>query len=150
MARLSADVANWEHQPKFWCRRAVGWKKWWVAFGYDQRTKAGQIFGWVDEGTATYIGKDKYPIVPKTKDALHFQVPHMPKTTPGIAGIGPAMVLQHGDVSRQDVFAQKVMHLGIRPRNLSKSLKRELSERTRPGGLRSVTDAAVKRGLRRL
>ena len=81
---------------------------------------------------------------------MKFPVPHMPKSLPGIAGIGPFRVLRHGDMTQVDVVTQKVMHPGIRPRDFSGSMRRELSERDRPGGMKSVTDAATKRAFRKI
>ena len=148
---MKKDVADWGHQPKFWCRFAVGWKAWWIRFGYDRRTKAGKIYGMVDKGTATHIGRSSYPIVPKIKKALRFIVPTPVKTTPGIAGIGPGLVRMQGAVARGAVIVKKVKaHPGIRPREFTESLRAFLNSRTRPGGLRSTTDAAVKRGFRKI
>ena len=121
-----------------------------MSFGYDRREKIGRIYGWVDKGTATYIGGSKYPIVPVRAKALKFPVPHMPKSLPGITGIGPSVVLSHGNAKQVDVLAKKVMHPGIRPRDFSKSMRRELAERDRPGSMKSVTDAAVKRAYRKI
>jgi hypothetical protein len=148
--RLEGDVAEWTVKPQFWCKYAVGWDKWWVKFGVDKRTKIGRIYEWVNEGTATYVGGDPYPIVPVNAQVLAFKIPHYPKTLPGFAGVGPFVVLDQGTVEQTDVRTKKVMHRGIRPRYFTKSLKRELSERGRVGGFRSVTDAAVKRGFRKL
>lgn len=104
----------------------------------------------VDKGTATYVGGTKYPIVPKIKSMLAFEYPTPVKTTPGIPGIGPGLVRMQGGVERGVVFTKKVMHSGIRPRHFQKSLLKTLNSRTRPGGLRSTTDAAVKRAWRRI
>lgn len=104
----------------------------------------------VDLGTGTYVGGAKYPIVPKTKSVLAFEYPTPVKTTPGIPGIGPGLVRMQGGVGRGVVFTKKVMHPGIRPRYFRESLLKVLNSRTRPGGLRSTTDAAVKRAWRRI
>jgi len=115
------------------------------------RAKAGKIYGMVNEGTGTYVGRSSYPIVPKVKKALKFIVPTPIKTTPGIAGIGPGIVRMQGAVTRGAVIVKKVKaHPGIRPRKFTESLRAFLNSRTRPGGLRSTTDAAVKRGFRKI
>lgn len=154
LPRLEADVAEWDHKPQFWCRRAVGWKKWWIAFGYDGQTAAGRIYGFVDSGTGFNAGKGpKYPIFPRNTGenlVLHFKVPTPVKSTPGISGIGPGLVLSSGIAAQADVFAKSVLHPGITPRDFTKSLRRELAQRNRPGGFRSTIDAAVKRALRKV
>jgi len=105
----------------------------------------------VDQGTATYVGGSKYPITPNPpKKALAFPYPTPIKTTPGIPGVGPGLVRLQGAVERGMVVVKKVMHPGIRPRYFLKSLLDELNSRTRPGGLRSTTDAAVKRAWRKV
>lgn len=105
----------------------------------------------MDEGTGIYVGGSAYPITPKKADMLVFTVPTPIKTTPGIPGIGPGLRRVQGGVGQGVVVhTKKVMHKGIRPRHFSKSLKDMLSQRTRPGGIRSTTDAAVKRAFRKL
>ena len=144
-------MVNWAHQPRFWCKHAVDWKKWWIQFGVDSRTEAGKIYGMVDRGTGTYVGGMAYPITPNPpRKALAFPVPSPIKTTPGIPGIGPGLVRLQGGVERGMLVVKKVMHPGIRPRHFQESLLDELNSRTRPGGLRSTTDAAVKRAWRKV
>jgi len=105
----------------------------------------------VDRGTATYVGGVAYPITPNPpRKALAFTYPTPIKTTPGIPGIGPGLVRLQGGVERGVVVVKKVMHRGIRPRHFQRSLLDELNSRTRPGGLRSTTDAAVKRAWRKV
>ena len=81
---------------------------------------------------------------------MKFPVPHMPKSLPGIVGIGPSVVVSHGNVTQADVMARKVMHPGIRPRDFSGSMRRQLGDRERPGGMKYITDAAVKRAFRKI
>ena len=148
---MEADVKDWTNQPRFWCRVSVSSRTWSVKFGYDRRTKAGKIYGMVDKGTASYAGGSSYPITPrKPGGALRFMHPTPIKTTPGIAGIGPGLVRQQGGVERGVIYTKKVEHPGIRPRHFTKSLRELLLQRTRPGGLRSTTDAAVKRAFRKI
>ena len=145
-------MSDWEHRPRFWCRYAVGWKEWRVAFGFDGRTVAGRIYRWVDQGTGerhiSGMGHS-YVIVPKNAKALHFFTPTPTKTTPGIRGIGPGIVMQY-NATPEEVFTKKVVHPGIQPRDFSRTLRDMLNQRNRPGGFRSVTDAAVKRAMRKL
>lgn len=149
MPRLEADVATWVNKPRFWCRYAAG-KVWWIRFGYDRRTKAGRIYTYVDRGTASYAGGSPYTIRPRRASALSFVVPHKPKTTPGIVGVGPGIVRAPGVVQQARVVTKKVTHPGVRPRNFQESLRDGLADRQKPGGFKSVTDAAVKRALRRI
>jgi hypothetical protein len=147
---LKRDVAKWEHKPSFRYKVACGMKLWYIAISHDSGSEAGTIYTYVDEGTGKNAGHGgKYPIVPRNAKALTFAVPTPTKTTPGVAGI-PGIVMAHGVMQRELISVKKVMHPGIRPRNFSKSLRKVLNDRNRPGSFKSVTDAAVKRGLRKI
>ena len=148
---LKRDVARWEHKPSFRYKVACGMKLWYIAISHDSGSEAGTIYTYVDEGTGENAGHGgKYPIVPRNAKSLTFAVPTPTKTTPGVAGIPGTVMLQGKGMSRELVSVKKVMHPGIRPRNFSKSLRDQLNNRTRPGSFRSVTEAAVKRGLRKI
>lgn len=129
---------------------AISTRAWRISFGYDRRTRGGRKYSLVDDGTGIHVGDAAYPIVPKHKKVLKFTYPTPVKTTPGIPGIGPGLVWQQGAVDRGVIFTKTVMHPGIRPRHFSKSLRDFLNSRTRPGGLRSTSDAAVKRAFRKM
>ncbi len=148
--RLKKDIASWEHQPTFRYKYAAGEKLWYVNVSYDSDSEAGQIYNWVDEGTGENAGKGgKYPIVPRNAKSLQFLLPNRPKSTPGVSGI-PGIVVSSGTMQRELIYAKKVMHPGIRPRNFVKSLRDDLNQREKVGGFRSVTEAAIKRGTRKL
>jgi hypothetical protein len=151
IARLEKDIDEWAAKPDFQSRIEVGDKRWMVSVRYDKDTDIGTIYMWVDEGTAEAGGKgSKYPIVPVNAKALKFTVPNMPKTRPNvIAGI-PGVVMAQGNATVMDVYSQKVMHPGITPRNFTKSLREEYMQREKVGGFRSVTEAAIKRGTRKI
>lgn len=155
ITRLNRDVASWRNKPEFKRKVIVNTKRWQLTITTDRRTKAGKIWTWVDEGTGER-GDDPageaYDIYPKHKKALAFNLPHIPKTIPAVLG-GldiPGIVLSSGNEDQTHVVRKHVHALGITPRHFSKSLKDEMKQRTRPGAFRSVTEAAIKRALRRI
>jgi len=150
--RLKKDVADWRLQPKFSKAVSVTRKKWSITIKCDRRTKAGKVYNWVDKGTGGKAGGSPYVIVPKRRGGvLSFDVPHIPKSVASAGGFGlPGVVMSPGKVTQKHVYAQKVVHPGITPRNFTLSLKNEMKERGRPGGFKSISDAAIKRGLRQL
>lgn len=149
IATLKSDVANWNEQPEFFSTVNVGTKRWFVSVRYDKETEIGQIYTWVDKGTGARGGGQAYDIYPKVADALHFTVPHFPKTVATGFGI-PGIVVQQPDISTSEVITKHVTALGIEPRNFTSSVRDYYGTRSRPGGFRSVTEAAVKRGARRI
>jgi len=149
MATLKNDVANWNEQPEFFSTVNVGTKRWFVSVRYNKETEIGQIYTWVDKGTGERGGGQAYDIYPVNADALHFTVPHFPKTVATGFGI-PGIVVQHAEATVSDVYTQHVTHPGIEPRNFTSSVRDYYGTRTRPGGFRSVTEAAVKRGARKI
>jgi len=150
IATLKSDIDNWEHQPEFRSRVAVGDKLWYISVSYDTETESGKIYTWVDKGTGENAGRGgRYPIVPVEAMALSFYVPTPIKTTPGVGGI-PGKVLSSGIGSQEHIITKKVMHPGIRPRNFTKSLRTDLKQRAKIGGFRSVTEAAIKRGIHKI
>lgn len=151
IARLEKDIDDWAAKPDFQYRVEVGDKRWMVSIRYDKDTDIGRIYMWVDEGTAEAGGKgEKYPIVPVNAAALHFTVPNMPKTRANVVAGMPGIVWAHGHATIEDVYRKKVMHPGITPRNFTKSLRDEYKQREKVGGFRSVTEAAIKRGIRKI
>ena len=148
--RLEQDIEDWGEQPEFKTKVVVGMKRWSIRIDYDRESEIGEIYGWVDEGTGTYIGNDAYEIFPVDADSLKFSVPYDPKTIPDLFGAGLGIVLEAGDVQQDDVFAKRVLHPGIRPRNFTKSLQDFLKHPTKVGGFRSVTEAAIKRAFRQM
>lgn len=148
--RLELDIDKWKDKPDFKTTVSVGTKKWLVKIEYDNESEIGEIYGWVDEGTATYIGKDAYDIFPVNVDALKFTVPNNPNTIPDLFGGGLGIVLEAGNVQENEVFRKHVVHPGIRPRHFTTSLQEFLKDPTKVGGFRSVTEAAVKRAFRQM
>ena len=147
---LDSDVQDWEHKPTFKSYITVNTKTWKFEIKVDRRTKEGKIYTWVDEGTALLGGKgEAYDIKPKHGKALAFKVPHYPKSVPNVVGLIPGIVMSQGIMKQADVVTKKVTHKGIRPRRFSESLRDMLMERERIGGFRSVSEASIKRGLRR-
>lgn len=148
--RLLADITDWSTQPEFKKTVNVGRKRWFISVRYDKTTEAGERYNWVDKGTGSRGGGKPYDIYPVNADALHFTVPHMPKTVPTDFGI-PGTVLNQGDTSTSDVYTGAVLdHPGIWPRHFTDSIKEEYGTRSRIGGFRSVTEAAIKRGARKI
>jgi hypothetical protein len=146
---LTNDVQNWNDKPQFSKRVSINQRNWIIVIDYDRDSEIGKIYTWVDKGTGARGGGQEYDIFPVNADALHFTVPSQPKTTSGIIGI-PGIVLQDAVADFEDVYTQHVVHPGIEPRNFTESLKKQMSNRTRPGSLRSVTEAAIKRSYRRI
>lgn len=151
--RLQKDIATWDLQPKFRKKVSVSRKKWSITVAFDRRTKAGKVYNWVDKGTGKGAGGSAYDIRPKRKGGvLSFMVPHKPKSVASpISGYNvPGIVMASGNVQQENVITKKVTHPGITPRNFTLSLKNQMKDRNRPGGFKSVSDAAIKRGLRQL
>lgn len=149
--RLEKDIEDWSHQPTFLKHVEAGRQRWLLSIRYDADSPAGKIYTYVDRGTGAAAGGETYPIVPKHADVLKFTVPDIPKTTVPISGIGvPGVVISSGITEQETVFTKRVEHPGITPRNFTKSLREWYSQRDRPGAFRSVTEAAVKRGSRKI
>jgi len=147
---LENDIASWSEKPTFKSTVNVGTKRWFVSVRYDKTTRIGEIYGWVDKGTGERGGGQAYDIFPKQADALRFTVPHQPKTVATDFGI-PGIVFQNAPTEFETVNVEAIYgHKGIAPRNFTQSIKDYYGARTRPGGFRSVTEAAVKRGARRI
>ena len=148
--RLQKDIASWAHQPVFSKDIAIHPRKWQLTVSFDITSEEGEIYNWVDKGTGTWLpGGKEYDIFPINADALHFQIPGTPKSVVTDFGI-PGVVLQDATSEANDVFAKHVSHPGIKPREFTKSIKKEYSSRTRIGGFRSVTERSIKRGLRKI
>jgi len=81
-----------------------------------------KIYGYVDEGTGQAAGHGgKYPITPKKPGGrLAFPSISTPKTKPGRLRSG------YGRRGKVIVFAKKVMHPGIKPRDFSGQIKKKM------------------------
>lgn len=151
--RLQLDIASWEDEPDFRAIVQVGTKQWRLRIAYDTTEMMGKIYKWVDEGTGERAGGEAYEIFPKNADSLHFELPFEPKTVGSpLGGLDiPGIVLAPGlGEPVEDVFVKSVLHPGIEPRHFTESLREYLSSRTRPGGFRSTTEAAIKRAQRKM
>lgn len=147
---LKRDIAAWLEQPEFFKTVNVGMQRWFLAINWDRKTKIGEIYGWVDEGTGSRGGGEAYDIFPLGDYPLRFTVPHFPKTVS--TAFGPGIVMESGSMAEvTDVVTGAVLdHPGIEPREFTQSLRDYYESRTRIGGFRSVTSAAIKRGCRKI
>jgi hypothetical protein len=147
---LQKDVYNWSLKPRFISKVTTGRVKWHFRISYDARTIAGRRYGYVDKGTSVKGGWSTkgYNIYPRKKKALAFDVPHLPKTT--VVAEIPGLIIKHGKVVQEHVIAKKVHHRGITPRHFTQSIHEELANRNNPKGLHMVTEAAIKRGIRKM
>lgn len=145
---LEDDVFSWNEIPKFTKYVGVDAKRWFIIVRYDKSTKIGEIYGWVDKGTGEKGGGSAYDIYPVVADALVFSVPYSPKTV--ATGFGPGIVLQDYSVITDEIYTEHVEHKGIEPRNFTQSMQDQYMSRTRIGGFRSVSEAAIKRGARKI
>lgn len=145
--KLDFNVLGWEKAPKFASKISVTEKEWQLSIGYDPKTDGGMHYLWADKGTGERGGGDPYEIVPKNKKGhlVFTYPPHIPKTFPIPAVPG---IIVHG-LPRINI-RKKVTAPGIYPRNFSKNLTDFLKKREQVGGLRSVTEAAIKRAFRTL
>lgn len=99
------------------------------------------IFIYLDKGTGKYGPKKKaYEIKPKPPNKfLSFQKGYSPKTGPGARiNVGT------GKRSGERVFVKKVKHPGIKPRDFTKTVSKEL----KPSFDRRI-DNAIRRGIRK-
>ncbi len=149
---LEEDIADWDEKPRFITKVVVSKKKWLMRISVDRRTKIGKIYMWVDEGTGLWGPKKaEYPILPVHAKALAFPVPYFPKTKRGttVRPTSPVVDYTGVNLEQHDVVVGGVMHPGITPRNFTDSLRKFMRDPTLVGGLKSITEAAVKRGFRK-
>lgn len=140
---LLEDVSEWSIPPMFFKTVNVGTKRWFISVNYRTDEYIGKIYRWVDRGTGSRGGGKPYDIYPVHAEALAFTVPHSPKT------LAPGQSMPSGEP--HDVVVQAVLgHPGIHPRNFTKRLREKYKSRTMVGGFRSVTEAAIKRGTRKV
>lgn len=145
---LKEDVVDWVEPPEFSYKITLGRDTWTFLIKYDKRTRGGMHYKFVDEGTAERGGKGPaYPIVAKNADVLAFYTPDYPKTAAVSGGRPKTGQSTEGDQTL--VLTEKVMHPGITPRKFTDSIRDKLKKRG-PKGFKNITDAAMKRGLRKL
>lgn len=153
--RLEKDIESWDHQPEFISFAVANKKNWLLQVGYNRGTREADIYTWVDQGTGLH-GPDgeEYDIFPVNADKLNFLTPTPTKSVGesalgGLGGFG--IVLENAlQGAQEEVFTDHVVHPGIEPRDFTGSLKKYYMESTRPGGFRSVIEAAVKRAYRKM
>lgn len=142
---LQDDVKEWNEKPEFTKKVSVVSKKWALSVKTSKSRKIGKIFDWVDKGTGSRGGHKDYVIKPKRKNGmLRFSWPNNPKSLPNPAIPGFPQTDPVRGVRRKEVI-----HPGIYPRNFTKTLFDALKDRTKPGGFRSVVEAAIKRAIYR-
>lgn len=143
---IEEEIRDWKTKPTFKVAVTLG-KVWKLVVRYDRRTKIGQIFGWVDQGTGrrgNKPGGKAYDITPKKAKAFEFDVPYAPMTMPKIAqyevhGGGPAHIIT------------KVVHMpGINPRDFTTTVRKDMKNRNNPRGFPRTIDNAIRRGIRRI
>lgn len=107
----------WKHKVAFWGRGTERGFVTTIEIGTDD-----EIYGYVDEGTGQAAGRGgKYPITPKKPGGvLAFPSKSTPKTKPGRLRSG------YGRRGKTIVFAKKVMHPGIKPRDFSGQIKKKM------------------------
>lgn len=151
---LTNDIKQWKRKPTFIKEVSVTTRIWSIVIKVDMRTRMGKIWNWVNEGTGLHGPEQRaYPIYPVKARALHFYVPHYPKTLGTGPIIGPRIVMSQGVAEQSEVFAAKVdkpgqTHPGITPRHFTESLLKILKSRSDRRGLKMRTDKAVKKGVR--
>jgi hypothetical protein len=144
---LKDEIATWSHQPNITHKIDVTKKQWTLTIIIDEKSEAGKIYKWVSEGTGERSGlpnRTAYTIRPKNAGALYFNLPATPASTGYNGEVAPSTTADPGEFVMQEVHMP-----GIYPRHLGKDLYDHLKSR-RPGSFRNVTEAAIKRGLRKL
>ncbi len=107
----------WKHKVPFFGRGSERGMVTKIEIGYDD-----EIYGYVDEGTGKAAGHGGlYPITPKKPGGvLAFPSKSTPRTKPGRLRSG------YGRKGKTIVFAKKVMHPGIKPRDFSGQIKKKM------------------------
>lgn len=143
------DVADWEHKPEFRALISVTTKKYTLRVKYDGRTEGGKRYGWVGKGTASYKEKrsgNPYVIrAKKPSGVIYYELPNMlPKTNAYDGSLAHSYTDPPGVV-----VAKQVVHPGIKPRKFMEDYVLFLASR-QSGSFHNITEAAIKRGLRRM
>lgn len=147
-ARAHQDVANWSVQPEFKVHVKVTKSRYLLEIKYDKRTEGGKRYYWIDQGTGQYAKSGKgsaYLITPKNPDGvLKYDLPTpMPKSNAADGSLAPSYTAPPGTVTTKGV-----MHPGIKPRLFMDAFMADIKSR-KPGSFHNVTEAAIKRGLRK-
>lgn len=142
--KFSDTVKDWNTKPEFKVSVKVTKTRWKVEVKIPKTNKIGKIYGWVDKGTGVRGGGKPYEIRPKKSPYLQFDVPHSPVTMPNppVDGFPPT-----GDA--KTIRAEVIIHPGIYPRNFTKTIT-TWAKSKEPGAFRSVIEARVKRGFRKI
>ena len=145
--RLESEVSDWSNRPVIRTKVTVNKKRWVLSINTDNRFKGSKIYNWVSDGTGSR-GNDPrgktYFIFPKRKQALVFPLPMNIKTIPNPPKFAPSFF-----ASPATIVTGKVTAPGIFPRNLGKDVYEHLKS-SKSGSFRNVTEAAIKRALRRV
>lgn len=143
------DVKAWDDKPTFKSTVTVSKRRWTLKLSYDGRTTGGKHYKWIDRGTASYSvdnpGKP-YPIAAKIPlGRITYTLPTpMPKTSAADGTLAHSYTDPPGVV-----IANVVMHPGIKPRLFMQEYIEHLNSH-KSGSFRNVTEAAIKRGLRKI
>lgn len=143
---LLDEVADYSTKPEFEPNVSVGTKKWKFEIKLDKRKKANKLYVWQRDGTGPRANEPKpaFDIFPKKAPVLRYDLPSIPKIYPDNGQIAPSSLAEPGTVYRGAVLD----HPGIYPRNHGKKIVEKLKTRT-SGSFHNVTEAAIKRGLRK-
>lgn len=143
-ADLEAQIATWNLKPNFKYRINIRQKMYSFEVYVDRRTKAGQIYWWVDQGTGLEgPSKATYSIDAINAPILEFVVPYQPKTYPPVSlrydPMGPPT---HVKVTHVD-------HPGIQARKFSEIAVAKCKDRSNSKGFYRVTENAYRRAFRK-
>lgn len=143
VTELMQEIADWGDKPTLTYKVVISNKRWSLTIKNDLRTSGGKKYQWADLGTGERSGlpgRTAYDIRPKKAKMLKFVVPYNAKTPPS----GPTNQLPPGTY-----LAKKVTHPGIWPRKFMERKTNELKGR-KSGSFHAITEAAIKRGIRRI
>lgn len=146
ISKLLEEVADYNTKPEFEPNVSVGTKKWKFEIKLDKRKKVNKLYVWQRDGTATRAlnPKPAYDIFPKKAPILRYDLPSIPKIHAADGQVAPSTMAEPGTVYRGAVLD----HPGIYPRKHGKKIIEQLKTRT-PGSFHNITEAAIKRGLRK-
>lgn len=145
VAALSAEIEQlgWTIVPDFKYSVKVTVKRWYLSLTHDTKAMSGKIYDWVSEGTGERGGGQAWIQQAPPGSFMAFDLPSVPKSLPLSGNLPPSAT---ADPAR--VVTATVVNKGIEPRNFGKGLYELLTSR-RPGSFHNVSEASVKRGLRK-
>jgi hypothetical protein len=143
-ADFEAQIATWNIKPEFKYRINIRQNRYSFEVYVDRRTKAGQVYWWVDQGTGLEgPNRAPYSIDAKNVPFLQFDVPYQPKSFPPVPlRYDPMSPLQHIKVTH-------VNHPGIQARKFSDQALAKYKDRSNSKGFYRVTENAYRRAFRK-